>query len=85
MTKDKTIKITIYTKEECSLCDKAKFLVEKVAPDYSLEIDMFDITTDPVIFEKYKYQIPVITINGEVKFVSKVSEFWLRRELNNYI
>ncbi|MHB8172347.1 MAG: glutaredoxin family protein [Thermincolia bacterium] len=85
MTKDKTIKITIYTKEECCLCDKAKVIVEKVAPDYSLEIDMFDITTNPVIFEKYKYQIPVIAINGEVKLVSKVSEFWLRRELSNYI
>ncbi|MDA8234632.1 MAG: glutaredoxin family protein [Clostridia bacterium] len=84
MTQEKPIIITIYSKDECSLCDKAKAIVEKVAQDYPLEIEMFDITTDPVIFEKYKYQIPVIAINGEIKFISKVSEFWLRRELANY-
>jgi len=79
-----SIRVTIYSKDECCLCDKAKAIVEKVARDYPLEIEMFDITGDREIFEKYKYLIPVIAINGEVKFISKVSELWLRRELANY-
>ncbi|MDA8212370.1 MAG: glutaredoxin family protein [Clostridia bacterium] len=77
----KPFQVTIFSKTDCCLCDKAKAIVDKVALDYPLEVDVFDITTDAEVFAKYRYVIPVVAINGEEKFVSKVSELWLRRAL----
>lgn len=74
-------RITIFTREGCCLCDDVKERVERVAKDIPIEIDLFDITTDSEIYEKYKWLIPVVHIDGEEVFVSKMAELWLRREL----
>ncbi|MCF6095386.1 glutaredoxin family protein [Microaerobacter geothermalis] len=81
----KPFHITIYTRKGCSLCDKAKAIVEKVAQDYPIQLELFDITTDPEIEAKYTDVIPVIHIDGEEVFVSKMAELWLRRELDGRI
>ncbi|HJV47190.1 MAG TPA: glutaredoxin family protein [Bacillota bacterium] len=75
-------RITIYTKDGCTLCDDVKERIERVAVDYPIELSLFDITTDADIFEKYKWTIPVVHIDGEEVFVSKMAELWLRRELD---
>ncbi|MBP1932615.1 glutaredoxin family protein [Ammoniphilus resinae] len=75
-------RITLYTKERCSLCDDVKERVNRVAKDIPLQLELFDITTDEAIFEKYKWLIPVVHIDGEEVFVSKMAELWLRRELD---
>ena len=77
--------ITIYTREGCSLCDDVKERVERVAQDMPIVLHLFDITTDTEIYEKYKWLIPVVHIDGEEVFVSKMAELWLRRELNSRI
>ena len=74
-------KVKVYSKEACCLCDKAKELLHKVAEDYPLEMEEIDITTDPKLWQTYKESIPVITLNGKIVFRGKVSELWLRREL----
>ncbi|WP_047154323.1 glutaredoxin family protein [Aneurinibacillus tyrosinisolvens] len=73
--------ITIYTREGCGLCMQVKEKVERVARDYPLEIEMFDITKDEEIHAEYDLVIPVVHIDGEKVFVSKMAELWLRREL----
>jgi glutaredoxin len=74
-------RITIYTREGCERCDKAKEKVERVARDYPIELEMVDIADNPALEETYGQLIPVVHINGEKVFVSKVTELWLRREL----
>jgi len=74
--------ITIFTRDGCCLCDDVKERVERVAQDIPIQLHLFDITTDPEIYEKYKWLIPVVHIDGEEVFVSKMAELWLRRELN---
>lgn len=73
--------VTLFTKEGCTLCHKARQIIEKVARDYPLVLEEFDITSDPAIYEQYRYCIPVVHIDGREAFVSKVSELWLRRAL----
>jgi glutaredoxin len=73
--------ITIFTKDECSLCDHVKERVETVAKDVPIELQMFDITTDPNIYDKYKWTIPVVHIDGDEVFISKMTEQELRDEL----
>jgi hypothetical protein len=73
--------ITVYSKEECSLCDEVTRRIERVAKDVPIQLHHIDITFDPEIYEKYKWVIPVVHIDGEEVFVSKMAEIWLRREL----
>jgi hypothetical protein len=77
--------ITVYTKDGCTLCDYVKDRIETVSKDYPIELTLFDITTDDEIFEKYKWVIPVVHIDGEEVFVSKMAELWLRRELDKRV
>ncbi len=56
--------LTLYSKPECSLCDKAKDALEKFRAERAFELTIVDIESDPVLFEKYKHDIPVLLING---------------------
>ncbi len=76
------IRIDIYSKPECSLCDKAKAVIKKFKNKYPLTISEIDISSDPVLFGKYKEKIPVIFINGRQAFVYKVHEITLKKKLD---
>lgn len=75
------IQIEIYSKPNCSLCDKAKAVIEKIKNEYPIKVSEIDISKDPVLFEKYKEKIPVVFINGKQAFACKVHEITLKKKL----
>lgn len=57
--------LTLYTKDPCPLCDE---LVEELAPFANrLSLEKVDITKpeNREYFKRYRYDIPVLHINGE--------------------
>ncbi len=66
--------ITIYSKKDCHLCDIAKETLLKVQQELPFSLNEIDIEKDRTAFEKYKYLIPVIEIDGEKAFNYKVDE-----------
>ncbi|HEU5347122.1 MAG TPA: glutaredoxin family protein [Ktedonobacterales bacterium] len=56
--------ILLYAKAGCHLCDEARAHLEDLAADYHITFDEVDIRRDPTVFERYRYRIPVITVNG---------------------
>ena len=80
-----TIVIEILTKQNCTLCDEAKKVVTKVLLDYSAQLVMTDIESDPTLYEEFKERIPVVRINGEESFVYKTHEITLRRKLDRFL
>jgi hypothetical protein len=74
-------RLTLYGGPACSLCDKAKDLIARVAVDVPLTLEVVDIQSDPALLERYRTRIPVIAIDGEVVLEGKVTEFWLRKAL----
>jgi glutaredoxin len=72
------LKLTIYSKKACHLCDEAKSVLKK----YPVELEEIDIENDPQLFEKYQYEIPVIFLDGKKLFKYRVDEKQLRRALN---
>ena len=60
------IRVTLYSKAGCHLCDIARAHLEDVAADTSLDLDIaeIDIRRDPDLFERYRYRIPVIVVDG---------------------
>ena len=59
------IKLTLYTKSNCSLCDTAKEYIEENYPNKFL-IEEVDITKNQVLFRKFKLDIPVFYYNGHL-------------------
>jgi glutaredoxin len=60
------VTVTIYSKKECHLCDIAKEELEKLRFDFEFSFKEVDIEKDKIAFEKYKYLIPVIEVDGEI-------------------
>ncbi|MEO7003497.1 MAG: glutaredoxin family protein [Ktedonobacterales bacterium] len=59
--------IMLYAKAGCHLCDEARTWLEDAVADLNtpgVEIAEVDIRRDPAIFERYRYRIPVITVDG---------------------
>ena len=75
------LRVTIYSKPDCHLCDIAKARVENVRQRIPFEIETIDITTDPDLFEAHSERIPVIFVNGEETFVYRISEKILEKKL----
>ncbi len=79
------ITIEILTKKDCPLCDTAKEIVERVLPDFPVQLKMTDIESDDGLFATYHEKIPVVRINGEESFVYKVHEITLRKKLEKIL
>jgi glutaredoxin len=54
--------ITLYTKENCSLCDIVEETLASLHALYPHELVKVDITADHDLYLKYRYTIPVITL-----------------------
>lgn len=57
--------ITLYEKPGCCLCDNARALLDEYASDIAFELREVDIRDDPAVFDRYRYRIPVIAIDGQ--------------------
>lgn len=68
------IKVEIYSKKDCHLCDKAKKVLLQVQKDIPFTFDEIDITQDDKLFNEFKDQIPVIFINSRKAFKYHVDE-----------
>jgi len=70
--------VVLYTKPGCHLCDQAKEILWQY--NYVLpEISEVDIEDDQLLMEKFGKCIPVVEIDGKIRFRGRVSEILLRR------
>ncbi|PEA52816.1 NrdH-redoxin [Bacillus pseudomycoides] len=59
------MKVILYTKEECGLCQKAKKLLQELQDEYVFDLKEIYIYEDEQLLEKYHLMIPVVEIEGE--------------------
>ncbi|MFQ5823174.1 MAG: glutaredoxin family protein [bacterium] len=83
--KSRKIKVEVYSKIDCHLCDDAKAILLKVQKVLPFDIKEIDITQDKIHFEEFKEQIPVIFINDRKAFKFKVNEEELRRKIKRLL
>ena len=66
---------TLYSRDNCSLCDEAYEILDM----YGFSIEIIDISQDSELLDKYEMCIPVVEIDGKVRFRGKLNEVLLRR------
>ena len=76
------MRLTIYGKPGCHLCDEMKDVVGRVIAHSGIALEVIDISTDPVLTERYGMEIPVLLIDGRKVAKYRVSEPQLRRMLD---
>ena len=63
------MRLTIYSKPGCHLCDQMKSLVLRViaaqSNGHEFALDEIDISGDPELLDRYGLEIPVLVIDGK--------------------
>lgn len=75
------IKLQLYTKADCPLCDEAKESLQSLAAQVPIQIEEIDITANLALFTKYKELIPVLELEGKRLFVHRIHVRVLKRKL----
>ena len=66
------LELILYTKENCSLCRKAKRILLELQNRHAFQLVEVDITTKPELYEQYRIDIPVGWLDGEEIFRHRV-------------
>jgi glutaredoxin len=75
------VKLTLYSKKECHLCDIVKKELNDLRKELSFSITEVDIEKDLNANEKYRHLIPVIEMDGKVIFTGRINEEKLKNVL----
>ncbi|MCX7423260.1 MAG: glutaredoxin family protein [Planctomycetia bacterium] len=70
--------VILYTREDCHLCDEAFDLLQNYSA-YLPIIREVDIDLEPSLRQQWNTWVPVVEIDGKVRFKGRVSEMLLRR------
>jgi glutaredoxin len=60
--------VRIYTKPGCCLCDQAREVLERLRERIAFDLVEEDIRADPALFARWRYEIPVVIVNGRDTF-----------------
>jgi glutaredoxin len=73
--------VTLYSKQDCPLCDEARAALERVRGRIAFNLREVDITTDQELETRYRERIPVIALDGAELFDYHVDEPALEQRL----
>ena len=66
--------IIVYSKPSCCLCEKVKDQLSKLREKHDFVWREVNILEDAASYEKFKNEIPVIFVNGEIAFKHHLDE-----------
>ena len=77
------VSVTVYTREDCHLCEDAVDTIQQVAADegVALDLDLVDVDTDPDLRDEYGERVPYVLVDGRSAFKYHVDEARLREKL----
>jgi len=73
--------VVLYTRERCSLCEKAKAVILAVRREVAFDFREVDIGWSGDLYEDYKHDIPVIEVDGQRAFKYRVEVSELKERL----
>jgi len=57
--------VVVFGKPDCSLCEKAIAILERLRREFDFQIDHVDITQDLGLLGRYRERIPVVVLDGQ--------------------
>src|SRR6266516_4090119 len=75
------VQLTLYNRTQCPLCHEMRAVIERVARDVPLVLELIDVDTDAALAAAYGDHVPVLAINGRTAFAVHVDAGRLRARL----
>jgi hypothetical protein len=72
----------MFTRKGCHLCETAWQSLKARQLVHGFRLDAVDVDGDPALAARYGDEVPVVTVDGKVRFRGQVSELLLDRLLN---
>jgi len=79
------LRVEIYGKADCSLCEEAKALLQRLQKELPFELAEVDISLDPALEARYRTEVPVVLVNGRKALKLRFSEKDARRKIERAI
>jgi glutaredoxin len=73
--------LVMYTRGGCHLCDTAWELLQERQKTYEYNLEAVDVDADSDLAARYGAEVPIVMVNGMVRFRGKVNEVLLDRLL----
>ena len=74
--------VIVYSRPGCHLCDEAKATILSAGCSDQFTFAEVNIESDEELLRKYKYDIPVISIDGVETFIHRVDPSEFRTRIN---
>jgi glutaredoxin len=71
--------VTVYTRAQCCCCHKALDVLRQYQGRHGFAIEEVDVDSDPVLVQEYGLSVPVVAIDGKVRFKGVVNPVLLDR------
>lgn len=76
------LEVRLYSKPECPLCDAVQRDLADLATEFPHHITVLNILDEPDLFERFRYLIPVVEVNGRALLYPPHDWLSLRNELS---
>jgi hypothetical protein len=72
-------RIVLFTRQGCHLCDHAWTFLVQEQKRVGFDLTVIDIDTDPVLAARHGLEVPVVTVNGQIRFRGQINRvLWQR-------
>ena len=68
------VKVTLYYKDGCWLCDAAEEMLNGLKLKYALDINKVDIESDDELYELYRFDIPVFEFKDGTALYGRIKK-----------
>jgi glutaredoxin len=75
------VRVVMYTREGCHLCDDALRMLEALRKCYDVELETVDVDSAPELVQLHGERVPVIVVNGKERFWGRINRVLLERQL----
>ncbi len=75
------LRVVMYTRRGCHLCETAWDELEKARRRHGFTLEAVDVDGDPGLAAAYGHEVPVVAVNGRVRFRGAVNPVLLARLL----
>jgi hypothetical protein len=75
------VRFVVYTRRGCHLCDEAWEQLRRAQRRHGFRLEAVDVDADAEVGARYGTCVPVVAVNGRVRFRGKVNPVLLTRLL----
>jgi glutaredoxin len=73
------LQFTLYTRQGCHLCEDAWTLLQNWQRRHGFRLEAVDIDTDPALQALHGNDVPVVAVDGKVRFRGRINPLLLQR------